>query len=162
MVIHAGWWLVGIAAIASAGYFRPSDHLRCTFFAVGHGTCVLMELPGGSVMLYDAGHLGPPQSVVRMVSHDLWSRGIYRLHNIVISHADADHFNAIPELVSRFYVDRVLLPEHMEHHSSQLVASLRQHLAKRKIPANFLYAGECKFAPVTINKNGCAASESQE
>ena len=36
---------------------RNSQDLRCTFLAVGHGGAILVELPGGGVLLYDAGSL---------------------------------------------------------------------------------------------------------
>ncbi|MEE4314389.1 MAG: MBL fold metallo-hydrolase, partial [Desulfofustis sp.] len=39
-----------------------------------------------------------------------WHRGIARLDDIIISHADADHYNGIPALLDRFAVDRLWLP----------------------------------------------------
>ena len=86
----------GQAAVARHGS-RP---LVCHFVAVGHGVSVLVELPDGRNLLYDSGRLGSPLAGVRPVSSVLWSCGITHLDAIIISHADADHFNAIPGLLS--------------------------------------------------------------
>lgn len=97
--VVAIWVAVGLAA---AGWNTHDDKLRCTFLAVGHGTCVVLELPGGETMLYDAGSLGSPDRVTRTIADFLWSRGITHLDAIVISHADVDHYNALPGLLERF------------------------------------------------------------
>ncbi len=78
------------------------DHFRCAFLSVGHGACVVLELPGGETWLYDAGRLGDSRVGVDWVSRFLWSRGITRLDRILLSHADVDHFNLMPELIERF------------------------------------------------------------
>jgi competence protein ComEC len=80
---------------------NPDRPLRCTFVAVGHGTCCLLEMPDGRNLMYDAGRLGSPVGAVRPISAVLWSRGITHLDALVISHADTDHFNALPELLQR-------------------------------------------------------------
>ena len=60
--------------------------LRCTFLAVGHGEAIVLELPSGQTVLYDAGRSSAPGSVARSVSGYLWSRGI--------THAPAGHGKA--------------------------------------------------------------------
>ncbi len=98
------WVAIGLAA---AGWNTPDEKLRCTFLAVGHGTCVVLELPGGETMLYDAGSLGSPDRATRTIAAFLWSRGITHLDAIVLSHADVDHYNALPGLLERFEVGTV-------------------------------------------------------
>src|SRR5262249_24165085 len=50
-----GWLCVGLLS----SFARPgSDELRCTFVAVGHGGCTVVETPDGRTLLYDAGALG--------------------------------------------------------------------------------------------------------
>ena len=88
-------------------WFDRSEGLRCTFIAVGHGTCVLLEMPDGQTWLYDAGAMGRPQTSGRRIAAVLWSRGIVRLDMVVLSHADADHYNAIPYLLDRFDVRQI-------------------------------------------------------
>jgi competence protein ComEC len=43
----------------------------------------------------------------------LWSRGITQIDAIVLSHADIDHFNAIPGLLERFSVGGIYVSPHM-------------------------------------------------
>ncbi|RIK81983.1 MAG: hypothetical protein DCC67_07735 [Planctomycetota bacterium] len=99
------WLAVGYAAAGR----QPSSQreLRCTFLAVGHGACVVVELPAGQTLLYDAGSLGSPDAVARTISSFLWSRGIDRIDGIVLSHADVDHYNAVPGLIERFPIEAV-------------------------------------------------------
>jgi competence protein ComEC len=126
-----GWWLWGFYGVAALWIaipsFRPRWHwqasaamvwlaamliipqhaeserqLRCTFLAVGHGTCAVMELPSGQTILYDAGSLGSPDAAAKIIASFLWSRGIERIDALVLSHPDIDHYNAVPELVERF------------------------------------------------------------
>lgn len=95
------WTLVGLGA---SWWAKPRDELRCTLIAVGHGCAVLIESPDGRTMLYDAGGMGDPKSVSRQIAGVLWHRGITHLDAIVLSHADSDHFNAVPELLRKFGV----------------------------------------------------------
>src|SRR5262249_6535413 len=39
----------------------------------------------------------------------LWSRGVRRLDEVIVSHADLDHFNGLPALLERFAVGQVTL-----------------------------------------------------
>jgi competence protein ComEC len=96
------WAAIGYASIGAG---RTSlDELRCTFLAVGHGTCAVLELPNGQTILYDAGSLGSPEMAHRTIASFLWSRGIDRIDALVLSHADIDHYNATPGLLERFPV----------------------------------------------------------
>ena len=99
--LAALWVAVGFAAAAMRG---DEDRLHCTFLAMGHGTCVVLELPGGQTLLYDAGSLGSPEGASQTVAGYLWSRGITRIDAVVLSHADVDHYNAMPGLLERFDV----------------------------------------------------------
>ncbi|MCA9230736.1 MAG: ComEC/Rec2 family competence protein [Planctomycetales bacterium] len=99
MSCAALWVAVGFA-IAATDVDR--ERLRCTFLAMGHGTCVVLELPGGQTVLYDAGSLGSPERASQTIASYLWSQGISRLDAVVLSHADVDHYNAVPGLLDRF------------------------------------------------------------
>jgi competence protein ComEC len=97
--------LWGAVGYASLGADRPAaDELRCTFLAVGHGTCAVLELPGGQTILYDAGSLDSPEHATQIIASYLWERGINRIDALVLSHADIDHYNAVPGLLERFPV----------------------------------------------------------
>jgi competence protein ComEC len=100
-----GW--IGVGCAEAWFDHRNEAGLRCTFLSVGHGLSVVLQLPEGETVLYDAGSLGPPAGAARRIAGYLWSEGLWRLDAVVISHADVDHFNALPELLEKFYVKRV-------------------------------------------------------
>ena len=66
-----------------------------------------MQGPRGETLLYDAGSLGPPEYATQTVASYLWERGLMRIDGIVISHADIDHYNAVPGLLERFRIGAV-------------------------------------------------------
>ena len=68
----AAWIAVGGIA---AAWPRNHDRLDCTFLSVGHGCAVLVELPSGQTMLYDAGQMDAPLMAERTISEFLWWRG---------------------------------------------------------------------------------------
>ena len=100
--LAALWVAIGFGV--AAWHPRQSDGLHCSFLAVGHGTCVVLEFPSGQTMLYDAGSLGSPEGATNAISAFLWERGISHIDAVVISHADVDHYNALPGLLERFDV----------------------------------------------------------
>jgi competence protein ComEC len=116
--------------------------LVCHFVSVGHGVAVLAELPDGKNLLYDSGRLGSPLTGVRPVSSVLWSRGITHLDAIVISHADADHFNAIPGLIDRFSVGAVYVSPVMFDHLPPAVKELRDAIERKHVPLREIHAGQ--------------------
>jgi len=142
LLLLAGWlcrlprprWLLrcGLVALFVVGLLLagrlarkpPSGVLRATFISVDHGTSVLLEFPSGQVWLYDAGHLGHPLTAGRSISNLLWSRGIHRIDRLFLSHADIDHFNAIPYLVERFQVSQMHAPPALQHANSAAEESL--------------------------------------
>jgi competence protein ComEC len=107
-VLWIGLWTLLATPLALRWFESPVGSLTTTFIDVGHGTSVLIELPDGAGnWLYDAGRLGDPVRSIDPIESVLWSRGIRRLDGVVISHADADHYNAIPALIDRFAVSRI-------------------------------------------------------
>ncbi len=79
-----GWLCTGLAAGAAR---LPSDELNCTFLAVGHGGCTVLETPDGRTLLYDAGSLAGPEVTRRQIAPYLWHRGIRRIDEVILSHA---------------------------------------------------------------------------
>jgi competence protein ComEC len=101
----SAWILVGLAPPFVRALSR--DGLECSFVAVGHGACVVLEAPTGETLVYDAGALSSPEIATQSIASYLWHRGIMRIDGLVISHADVDHYNAIPGLMERFRVGTV-------------------------------------------------------
>jgi competence protein ComEC len=125
-----GWSLM--AAVVGGLLLVPrtlrDDAVRVTFIAVGHGTSVLVEWPDGRNLLYDAGRLGWPAAGSRAIAGTLWSRGVRSLDDVVISHADTDHYNALPGLLKRFQVRRVHVSPAMFERPDPALAELRKAL----------------------------------
>jgi competence protein ComEC len=147
-------WLVGLAlawlAVALPLSSRPeglfskslAPPLVAHVIAVGHGTSVLVELPGGQTLLYDAGRLGMPQTAERAISGVLWSRGVRHLDAVVISHADADHFNALPGLFERFSVGVVYVGPAMFDRRPPAVAALYEAITRHGVPLRMIWSGQ--------------------
>ncbi len=84
------------------------DRVRIDAIAVGDGTAMLVRGGGGAV-LQDAGSSSMENCGRRIIVPALRSLGLRRLDALMVTHANADHFNAVTEVVRRFDVDRVLV-----------------------------------------------------
>lgn len=126
---------------------KESDNSQaaCTFIAVGHGVSVLVELPGGKTLLYDAGGLGPPTASARSIAAVLWSRGLRHIDAVVLSHADADHYNALPELLKRFSIGVVYVSPVMFKDASPPLLALRERIFEAGVPLQEIAAGDRLF-----------------
>jgi competence protein ComEC len=103
-------WIPSSVTTLQAKYRKT---LECTFVDVGHGSCVLLELPGGRNVLYDCGSIGSSRNAARNAAGVLWSRNVSRLDAVIISHADADHFNGLPVLARQFAMGRLIVSAKM-------------------------------------------------
>ena len=116
--------------------------LRCTFLSVGHGESIVLELPDGRTVLYDAGRLSAPTSCCRVVSGYLWSRGLTHIDAVVLSHADTDHYNALPELLERFSVGTVYVSPVMFDEQNASIRFLREAIDRAKVPIREIASGD--------------------
>lgn len=116
-----------------------------TFVDVGHGNCTIIRNPAGQVLVCDAGSFPSGRSAFRKISSVLWSHGVSRIDQLVISHADLDHYNAIPQLLQRFPVNQVAIPEDFFDSEERAVAELRRVLIRSRIPMVTLKAGDQPF-----------------
>jgi len=103
---------------------------------------VVAELPGGQTLLYDAGRLGSPVLASRAISSFLWSRGITHLDAVVISHADADHYNALPALLKQFSCGAVYVSPVMFLGRGRALEALRMALDQSGVPVREVWSGD--------------------
>jgi competence protein ComEC len=136
----AGWMAVGFSAATMRS--RHDGRLDCTFLSVGHGCAVVIELPDVKKLLYDAGRLGSPAGGARSVAAFLWSRGITHLDAIVISHADVDHYNAVPELLEKFSVGVIYVSPLMLADEGAAMQKLLAAIDRSRIPLREIVAGD--------------------
>lgn len=135
------WSCLGLIGLPRA----TSDELRVTFLAVGHGTCAVLELPDGRTFVYDAGTMAGPDAVRRIIAPYLWSRGISRIDELFLSHADLDHFNGATELFRRFPVGQVTMTPSFATKTTPEVVEVLLAIRDRKIPSRIASAGD-RFA----------------
>jgi competence protein ComEC len=113
-----------------------------TFLSVGHGGCTVLELPDGRVIVYDAGTMIGPDAVRRSMAPYLWHRGIRRIDELFISHADLDHYNGVNEMLRRFAVGRVTLTPSFADKSTPEVAGTLASIQREGITPRVTVAGD--------------------
>ena len=108
------WWTLVIAwgAIGAVLPIVPDrpDATEAEVLAVGHGLAVVVRSLDGRTVLYDCGKMGDPHVGRRVIAPALWSRGVRKIDVIILSHADADHYNGLPDLLDRFPIGVVRVP----------------------------------------------------
>jgi competence protein ComEC len=144
-----GWLCLGLVMSAEP---TRADELRCTFLAVGHGSAIVLELPDGRTILYDAGSMRGPDVTARIIAPFLWSRRIQRIDDVIVSHADLDHFNGLVDLADRFSIGRVLTSETFTHKDNRAVDVTLAEFRRRQIQHKVIRAGDRLVAnSVTFN-----------
>jgi competence protein ComEC len=138
-ILGIGWACV--LFLLPSQRLEPGE-LRCTVLAVGHGSCAVLELPDGRVLLYDAGSIAGPEVAVRQIAPFLWDRGITRLDEVYVSHADLDHFNGLPALMERFAVAQVSITPTFFAKDERGIHRVADELTARRIPLRVLSAGQ--------------------
>ncbi len=86
------------------------------FWNVGQGDATSISLPSGDLILID---VGPKNS-----SLSQWLRSAFRrrIHRIILSHNDADHAGALPEIVEELHarIDQILMLEDRNRNEPQM------------------------------------------
>lgn len=134
----AGWLGVGLLAVTIPP--RPGE-FRCTFVAVGHGGCTVIETPNGQVTVYDAGATLGPEVTRRHIAPFLWSRGIRRIDRLILSHGDLDHFNGVPQLADRFRIARVMTTPSFAQRDSAAIQKTLAVLAGQGVDVEIVHTG---------------------
>jgi competence protein ComEC len=137
--ILVSWIAVGF--LVSLAHCNSSI-LQCTFVSVGHGSATVVELPSGQTLLCDAGQMGAPHRAAKSIAGYLWSRGITHLDAVVLSHADVDHYNALPDLLKKFSVGVVYVSPLMFQDQTPTLRALKAGLDDHKTPVRELRAGQ--------------------
>ena len=99
----AGWRLIPGA---------PSAALEMHVLAVGDGLCTVIRLPDGRTLVYDCGSM-PVYDLERWTIGPLLAQqGAGPVEAVILSHANLDHYAALPELVARRGVRTVIASGH--------------------------------------------------
>lgn len=105
---------------------RHRDSLRVTTLSVGSGLAVVIELPNGRTLLYDCGSDAPFDAGRQTVVPFLRSRGIHRVNDVFLSHANLDHFSGLPGLMEAVPVGAVHVTPFFQ--ASSMPGSPARHL----------------------------------
>ena len=143
--LRCGWivlWIVISLLIATRPSRLPRGSIEATFVDVGHGTSVVLRLDDDNVWLYDCGRLGNDTGSSRDIDATLWSMGVTRLRGIFLSHADSDHYNALPGVIRRFGVGEIITPPGMLRENEPALDQTRRAIADARIPVREATAGE--------------------
>ncbi|MBI2122128.1 MAG: MBL fold metallo-hydrolase [Candidatus Sungbacteria bacterium] len=85
-------------------YFESRQNLLVTFFDVGQGDSIFIEVPGGNQILIDG---GPDDSVLAKLGKRMpfWDRS---LDLVILTHPEKDHVSGLLEVLRRYDVDKIL------------------------------------------------------
>jgi len=140
---------VGIALVvagADAMYWRRErqrhDQLRFTHLNVGQGDSAVVELPGGKILLIDAGGTasGDFDTGEAIVAPFLRSRKIVKVDYLMVSHARIDHYGGMRALVREFAPGEFW--SGAEKGKTQRFEDLEEELDRSKIPRFTLVAAQ--------------------
>jgi len=97
----------GVWGLFRAGALPPDVSLEVAMVAVGDGSCYVVR-SGNEALLYDAGSMrgGMGEGELARV---LLAMGVPRVRTAIVSHANVDHYNALPDLAARSGLERVLV-----------------------------------------------------
>jgi competence protein ComEC len=137
-VVVVAWCGVEAAAIGAG---RPAG-LRGVVAAVGHGCGIVFTTSSGRTLVFDAGRLGAAAAARRSLSAVLWSGRTRTIDHLVISHADADHFNAVPELLERFVVGEVVVTDAFLASDAPAARGVVAEIRRRGIRLRRVQAGD--------------------
>ena len=100
----------GLCGALLASWWEPLVHdTSITMLDVGQGQAILLQSEGKTILVDCGGDSG--ESAADTVAQTLLSQGITRLHGIVITHYDEDHFGGLANLLTRVDTDYLFVPD---------------------------------------------------
>lgn len=152
--IWIGVWVSAAYLLAISGRNIAEGTLEATFLDVGHGTCVVLRLPSNEVWMYDCGRLGNESYSSAGIDRALWSMGITELDGIILSHADSDHFNALPGILKRFQVHCVVTPPGMLKESESALLPVNESIQYYQIDVQEAHHDRGEYGLARFERSG--------
>ena len=119
--------------LSAAGKIPDYPGLTCTVLNVGHGNAVVVETEQ-KVLVFDAGAMNRGGRTAAVISSFLWHRGYSMIDAIIISHPDADHYNATVGLAERMPVGQIITTKQFIHSPALEARSLINRLQQLNVP----------------------------
>lgn len=110
----------------------PDGRLHAYFLNVGQGDCILIKTPDNKTILIDG---GPGISAVKLIGKTLGHLN-RKIDLIILSHPHKDHFEGLIEVVKRYEIGAILLPNASS--SDPLYGAFLNEIKTRKINTDFI------------------------
>ncbi|HBB03065.1 MAG: beta-lactamase [Candidatus Peregrinibacteria bacterium GW2011_GWF2_38_29] len=110
----------------------PDNRLHIYFLDVGQGDCILIKSPENKTILIDA---GPGSSAVKLIGKTLGHLN-RKIDLMILSHPHKDHFEGMLEVVKRYEIGKILLPNASS--ADPLYSTLLNEIKSRKIETAFV------------------------
>ena len=130
----APWALLALLAGSRAALARARDKMTVTFLAVGQGDATLVQLPGGSAILVDAGGdlrwPGRFDPGARDIAPALAELGIRRLELAVLTHPHPDHAGGMLTVLDHIPIGELWMTKERD----AIASAVRARAAARGVP----------------------------
>jgi competence protein ComEC len=126
--------------------FHPRMYVH--FLDVGQGDAMVVEFPDGKTAVIDGGTRNAFVDYgERVLLPFLRSKGIRKLHTVVATHPDVDHYGGLLSLLEEMEVGCLLV--NGEHKPSMLYRALLETAKKRAIPVFAVHRGQVVHVGIT-------------
>ncbi len=142
---RTSWALVavfGVLIVALTFQAPGPERLAVDVLAVDHGLAVLIQGSDGRTILYDCGKMLDPGVGRRIIAPVLWSRGLTRIQEVILSHSDSDHYNGLPDLLERFTIEKVRISADFIQGDNPGATRLLETLRAQGVAIESISAGE--------------------
>jgi competence protein ComEC len=117
----------------SVSYFKNLNNLQLTVLSVGHGQAICVKTPDGKNLIFDAGSISKSDIGNRIVNPFLAYTAVGKIETVFISHDDIDHYNGLPEILSRRKCKNIYTIPQFIHNNSNAASILVEFLKSQNL-----------------------------
>jgi len=142
--VAAACMALAAATVLTQRTAPPPDQAQLDLLAVGAGQCAVLRTPQGQTYIIDAGSRSTGAAGERALLPFLRHQRLPRPDAAILSHANTDHYNALPAVLRSGPLDRVYLNDYFgaEETPAKPVGELMGMLAEGGVRIVRLRAGE--------------------
>ncbi len=149
--IKFGMMLVIVLAAATAAATvwtqrpaQPTENAEFNLLAVGNGQCAILRTPSGKTFVFDAGTMSDINAYDQVISPFMKVSRLPDPTAVFVSHANTDHYNALPAMLKRNRVECVYLNNYFgaTDDTPPAVAEMMKIFSERSDKVARLHAGQ--------------------